>query len=633
MPLQQEPVFNKNPDSMLKIDMPASGGINLYDLEYKQEANQSPYLLNMMYRNGGLSKRYGQNIYKTFEDNIYASFMYKSDLMVHVGDKLYINDELVYSGLNEKKGLFTAFNQKVYYFCDELYVYDGKTFEIVKPYIPNVVINRHPDPTDEPGDSNEAYNMLGYGFQNTFDGDGSSVDYVLTDDKLTKIIPTVIVFGTKLKYDDTLTESDSFKVNYETGTITFKSAPAAGVNNVEIIAYKYDEEWSIWNDRIFNSKYAIAYGGNNNSRLFLAGNQESIIIYSDVDDASYFPYRNYIKIGNGAEDITGFGQQYGILCVFKPREIYALEYYINTDNTTVSESQVGIGAFSSKPINNMIGCDCPGTIQLINSQLTWLNSNHGVCTLVSTNILDERNVRTISRNIDRTNNLGIEGLLDWPNNKETVSADFDGKYFLANKTNGKCFMWDYVLSPYSNTGRIEDDAKRLSWFLFDNFYVESFQNRDNELLYLNENRIIKLNDSFNDFGQTINSVYMTPLFEYNVSAGGSSRRAVEYLKTIKNVYIQCRGEHASEIEMRYINEENPEGEIEQEPIKIPSRLWSFFTYENFNYTPLNFMNVFRRKCSIKKVQIMGIKFTNNVLNADMSISHLTLQYDNVKNVK
>ena len=633
MPLQQEPVFNKTPDSMLSINKPASGGLNLYDLEYEQDVNQSPYLLNMMYRNGNLSKRYGQAVYETFEDIIYSTFMYKSDLLVHTGNKLYVNNELIYTGINEKKGLFTAFNQKVYYFCDELYVYDGKTFEIVEPYIPNVVINRHPDPTDEPGDPNEAYNMLGYGFSNTFDGDNTSVNYTLTDDKLAKIVPTVTVNGTKLPFDDTLTLANSFKVNYETGVITFETAPATGVNNVEIIAYKYDEEWSIWNQRIFESKFAEAYGGNNNSRLFLAGNEESIIIYSDVDDASYFPYRNYIKIGNGAEDVTGFGQQYGILCVFKPREIYALEYYINTENTTVSESQVGVGAFSSKPINNMIGCDCPNTIQLINSQLTWLNSNHGVCTLVSTNVLDERNVRTISMNIDRTNMLGIQGLLDWPNIKETVSADWNGKYFLANKTNGKCFMWDYVLSPYGNTGRIEADAKRLSWFLFDNFYVDQFQSKDNELLYINDRNLIKLNDAFNDFGQAINSVYMTPLFEYSVSSGRSSRSAIEFLKTIKNVYVQCRGEHPTEIHMNYISEENPEGEVEQEPIKIPSKLWGSFTWETFNYTPLNFMNVFRRKCSIKKVQIMGIKFTNNVLNADMSISHLTLQYDNVKYIK
>lgn len=630
MPYRNLPSYNAKADSFLTISKPGSGGLDLYDLPYQQELNQSPYLLNMMYRNGSFSKRFGQEYYRSFDENVYASYSYNGMLVIHVGDKIVVNDEVVYKGLSEKRGLFFVCGTKLYYLCDEYYVFDGHSFEVVEPYIPDTIINRRPNPEDGEGDVIDDYNLIGSAFRNNFHGDGTSTSYKVAETYLDKKLPLVTVDNVDYVYDETLTEDNSFKVDYETGVITFKEAPPQGDNNVEIVAFKTFFE-NI--DKIYGAKYATNFGGNNDSRVFLAGVGDSYLYFSSVFDATYFPENNYLRIGNTEDDITGLGKQYNILVVFKPREMYSVSYYTITTADTVAENKVGLGGFKSQAINSFIGCDCPNTIQLINSQLTWLSSLNGVCTLISSYVLDERNVRTISRNIDRTNYLGVEGLLDWPNIKETVSADFDGKYFLANKTNGKCFMWDYVLSPYSNTGRIEDDAKRLSWFLFDNFYVESFQNRDNDLLYLNENKIVKLNNTFNDFGQTIDSIYMTPLFEYNVSAGGSTRRAVEYLKTIKNVYVQCRGEHATEIEIRYISEENPEGEVEQEPIKIPSRLWESFTYESFNYAPLNFMNVFRRKCSIKKVQIMGIKFSNNVLNADMSISHLTLQYDNVKNVK
>ena len=37
---------------------------------------------------------------------------------------------------------------------------------------------------------------------------------------------------------------------------------------------------------------------------------------SEVYDASYFPYTNYARVGNSADDITGFGQQYNVLLIF-----------------------------------------------------------------------------------------------------------------------------------------------------------------------------------------------------------------------------------------------------------------------------------------------------------------------------
>ena len=190
-------------------------------------------------------------------------------------------------------------------------------------------------------------------------------------------------------------------------------------------------------------------------------------------------------------------------------------------------------------------------------------------------------------------------------------------------------MWDYGIAPYGNTGRVEADAKRIAWFLFDNFNVEQFQPMINELMYISGNNFVRLNESFNDFGEPINSYYMTPLFSYY---SGSSP-ATDYLKTIKNVYIQYRGETPTYIHMKYITEENAAGEEEQDDISVYSKLWRTFNWSTFGWRPLNFQEVFRRKCSIKKVQVMGVLFENNLVDADMSISHLSLQYQLVKNVK
>ena len=84
--------------------------------------------------------------------------------------------------------------------------------------------------------------------------------------------------------------------------------------------------------------------------------------------------------------------------------------------------------------------------------LTWFNSKLGICTLVSTNIVDERNVRQISRNIDRTNSFGINGILNYNEELESIqSVDYDNKYFLVFPESGNCYVWDYELTPYYYT--------------------------------------------------------------------------------------------------------------------------------------------------------------------------------------
>lgn len=633
MPLKEPPVFKPQADKTLEIDQAGIGGLNLKDLEYEQEVTQSPYMRNMMYRNGAFSKRFGQEYFKTFADEVYALTVFKDVMIVHAGSKIYKDGATmteIASGIATQKGMFVQFNQKLYYFCAKIYCYDGTTWSAVTPYVPTIVINRKPDGSS--GDKSEAYNMIGTGFQNNFHGDGSSVDFYLTDKNLDSgltDVPKVKVDNVEWVHDETLTENNSFKVDYVAGKITLKTAPPSGTNNVEIIAFKHDSEWTDYNNQIIASKYNACFGGNNNSRLFVAGGGKSIYYYSEVYDASYFPYTNYARVGNSADDITGFGQQYNVLMIFKPTEIYSLTYYQQSSSTTTDESQIGLGAFASQVVNHTVGCDCPNTIQLINNQLTWLSTREGVCCLLSTNIVDERNVRPISRNINRTNKLGIQGILDWADREKVVSVDWDNKYFLANPSTGKCFMWDYAISPYALSNNKLADPKNLDWFFFDNFFVKEFLEYGNDLIYASSHadrktKLIKLNDSFNDFGEAIFSEYMTPLFSYS---------AVEYLKTIKNVYVQCRTDAPTKIYLSYITEESPNGEAEPEPINIPCNLWADFDWITFGWEVYNFMNTFRRKCSIKKVQVLGIRFFNNIVDCDMSISHLAMQYQVVKYIK
>ena len=117
-PIQSYPKFKAVPDKMLEVPNPAMGGINLRDLEFEQEVNQSPYMLNVMYRNGAFGKRFGQEIHSTYADTVYASVYFDGDIYVHAGKKIYKKAEgsspVDVSGLivfPESKGIFIVYAQ------------------------------------------------------------------------------------------------------------------------------------------------------------------------------------------------------------------------------------------------------------------------------------------------------------------------------------------------------------------------------------------------------------------------------------------------------------------------------------------------------------------------------------------
>lgn len=638
MPYLQMPQFKAVPDKMLQIPQPAIGGLNLKDLEFEQEVNQSPYMLNVMYRNGAFGKRYGQEIHSEFADTIYATVYYGGNIIVHSGTKIYKYVEggqpsQIASGLPTKKGLFIIYAQTLYYLISSgFYQYKNNVWGEVEPYIPEVLINCKPDGTHS--DPVDDFNIIGRKFSYVYNGEANVREYIVGKYDSVEAIDWNV--NPIITVEDQATTA--FTVDKTNKKITFTTAPPAGNLNVVMTFTMKNTIFVDERTQILNCKYYDTFGGANNSRLFLSGCGNSKYFYSDAFDISNFPEKNFATLGNTEEDITGFGRQYNVLIVFKPREVFSIYSYVESASTTILEENIGVESFKSQLVNPRVGCDAPYSIQLINNQLTWFNSNEGICTLVSTNIQDERNVRVISRNIERTNNFGIKGILDFTEDVNTIqSVDYNNKYFLVFPESGYCFMWDYEISPYhysSSSG--ETPPKNLDWFLFDRFYVKEFLKVEKQLLYSSANsdfntNLIKLNGQFADLDfdkdgepDAIHSYYMTPFFQFG---------AIESLKNVKNIYVQCRGDTASVIDMWYYTEENIRPEKESESIRIGGKLWEKFQWFNFQWLVVNWANTFRRKCNLKKVQMASFFFDNNELNRDMSITHIGLQYQIVKYIR
>ena len=638
MPYQSMPQYKSNPDKMLEISQPGIGGLNLKDLEFEQDVNQTPYMLNMMYRNGAFGKRYGQEIHSQYSDTIYAVVSYGGDIIVHAGTKMYKYSSAqthveIASGLPQTKGLFVIYAQTLYYIISSgFYQFKNNVWSTVNPTIPDVLINCKPDGTYS--DPIDDFNILGSQFRITYNGEAGVTEYkVYGDDENVidwNVAPTIVVNDS---------ETTAFTVDSANKKITFSTAPGEGNMNVVMTFTLKSTVFSEERSQILSCKYYDTFGGANNSRLFLAGGGYSKYFYSDAYDIAYFPESNFATLGNTEEDITGFGRQYNVLIVLKPKEVYSIYSYTETTTTTVIEENVGLESFRSQLVNPRIGCDCPSTIQLINNQLTWFNSNEGVCTLVSTNIQDERNVRVISRNVEHTNNFGVSGILDFQENHNSIqSADYDNKYFLVFPESGLCYAWDYEISPYKYSSSGETSPSKLCWFLFDHFYVKQFVKIGQKLLYASSKNefndsLILLNSTFVDLdfdgdneGDAIRSYYMTPFLQFG---------AVEYLKNVKNIYVQCRGDTKSIINLFYYTDDSSQPEADPEPIETGSNssVWEDFEWDNFSWFMNIWGNVFRRKCNLKKIQMSGFYFENNEVSKDLSITHVALQYQIIKNVR
>ena len=617
---QSEPTFNATKYEELSIKAPGFGGLNLEDLPYNLLINQSPNMVNMMISNGSFGKRYGQSYYcdpfvdslgGSISGNILSLGIFNSLIFVHIGTKIYTvsGNVLTDTGVTVTAvvGSFFAFNKMLYFMNGHEYLeYNGTSLHTVTPYVPDICINRKPDGSY--ADLVENFNRLGNAFKNTFNGDGTSTVYKLNQVNLDTTIPIVQV-GT------TVLATTEYTVDYVNGSITFTTAPVAGTNNVVITAYKTEQEYI---DSIVKCKYHSAFGGNNNSRLFIAGNGNSTLFYSDVFDATYFPESQYMTLGGQVGDITGFGEQYSTLVVFKANEVYGITYTYNTGSSTTTTDDKPV--FSAYTINSRMGCDVPFSIQLIDNKLTWLHTVNGACVMVSTTIKDERNIQSISRNI----NGGTinQGLLTETNLKAATSIYYDGKYWIF--INSKAYIWDVQNSPYSFTGYPDKDALKLSWFIFDSFKVDCAIIDQDDLIYAKDSRLCTLNNSFEDFGLKIEAHYQTPMMNFGL---------IDYLKTIKRMYVSVRADTATRIITTYKTEDNMDGEVDDEQIIIPGHLWNQFAYTTFGWTQINFSKTFAKRISIKKVQMLGVLFFNDTPFSDLSISALKFSWLPVKKVR
>jgi hypothetical protein len=616
---------------MQELKLPKlNGGLNLRDLEYKIDDTQSPKMLNMWNRDGVLSKRWGQayvNIVDTTGSAVTLGTVhsispeFEGKVAVHAGTKLYewttstnVMRDLGVS-VADTTGAFLEFNSNLYHLDGTEIRQINNTYSCttITPYAPLVYINCIPDMTAS--EANEAYNLIGAGFKVQYNGDSTSTLYHLPLTVLDATAVTVTVGA------QALTENTHFTVDRTAGTVNFAAgtlphgAPITGTDNVEITAYKTIKEAdgvTPVKNRITGCKFGIAFGGESTdiaggTRAFLMKNSAypSTYWYSDLGGAqgygmTYFPDTQYELLSQNNEPITTAAKQAGELIIFKTSSLFSISYVF--DGTQVF--------YPIREFNSAIGCDMPGSVQLIDNNLVFGNSRQGVFMIASTAGTAEENVKPISGNINGSKLS--PGLLQEPDILTATSIDFDRKYWLCTGSN--VYLWDYGQSPFYGYSDYDKAQRRLAWYRFSNISADIWYG-DTSLYYASANKIVKFHTTHADFGETIEAYWYSKAFDFGAS---------NYLKTITQVWPSVRVDTNSSI-LFQISNEKKEISFEKE-LAISNFSWLGFNWASLSWNVQKYAKPFKLKPKMKKIVYCQLKFYNNDQYRDMGITDIVLEF-------
>lgn len=666
------------------VDFPRlDGGLNLWELDYRLDRNQSPEMKNLWWQDGVLQCRDGQELLcePPVDSGVgYACFgdLFWDRAFLHIGQRIFYLDpkaeepamtELL-SGVPENRGTFFRYGDFLFYKnrggffkikynpdADSVFSASSVTEDA---YTPVIVMNA--SPSTGSGDTYQPENRLSpkktvqYNADEdtqliTKTGDGSNKVFDLgktaAADQLTRVseiyignalvstsaytvdietgkvtftsapssdaaLTFVAKFGvvlyqlpvkeiaevTEVKVDGGVkVEGTDYAVDLEKGQIVFVKAPPVhdpAVNNTVEVTYSKDNEDAM--NAIMDCPYAEVYGGNQNVCIVLGGcsKQPNAFFWngnSDVGmDESYWPMSFYNFAGDSEDGITGFGKQYGTLVVFKERSLGKSSYSVENvdDRDSISMTYTAINA--------KIGCDLPWTIQLIDNNLVFCNTEGGVHMIRDSNSALENNVECISRNVNGTDQR--PGLLsDVRTGAVTASFDDGNRYWVCS--NGHVYLWDYLLSTW----------KDPSWFYFTEVPgVAYFSTVDKSYHMDAAGRVTRFTRNFMDYDGAIEKVYQFPPQFFD---------SYDRLKDILYCIFTVRSDTDSIIRIRY--ESDYERRYDQTDI------WNFswrLTPRNLAFRCLRaprFASVARRNPGCRHVRHFAIRLENNGIAQDLAI--------------
>lgn len=440
-----------------------TGGMNCTDAPFLLPANESPLLQNLTLRGGALRSRRGKTLLASAPMGVLscAPFLFRGWMLLHIQDriravKLIETDDGVPAGSAQAPyadpdfpripGVWFQYRGDVYYKTKGAYLRispDGTTLRgtilrdedvSTQVYIPVIQLNT--DPETGAGERYQAENRFGAGRKVRFNAKAGATDYHLPEQSIDKVV--------MVRIDGRYTED--YTVDLASGVISFLTAPPVSdppVNNTVEVWYRKANPDAY--QSILDCTAAAVFGGAQGLCVVLGGGsaQPNAYFWSGnnglVMDPTYFPMDQYNLAGDADAPITAFGRQQNMLVVFQERAMGRAAFgmtevgglrKITMDYTRISAA---------------VGCDLPGSLQLVGNNLVWASRRHGVCRLRDTSAANENNVQILSRKIH--GEPGRPGLLRTLYETEThhVRSVSTGRRYLL-VLDDDAYEWNYERS-------------------------------------------------------------------------------------------------------------------------------------------------------------------------------------------
>jgi hypothetical protein len=481
--------------------------------------------------------------------------------------------------LTDAPTFFFSFANKVYMLNGTDYKsWDGTTFAVVAGYIPLIATATPPTGGGSP---NEQINLLTGKKRQTFSGNASATAYQLAETALASV-DVVIVGGV------TKTVTTDYTVNLTTGVVTFVVAPATGVDNVDIQWTKGTGSRS----EITENKFAMLFGGQNDSRVFFYGDGSNRYHYTGlangVPSAEYLPALNYRDISSSQFAVTDIVRQYDRQLIYTNGGETWYSYY---DPITLETGDV-VADFPTYPLNDAVGNIAFGQAQLIeNNPFTIQN---GVYEWVATNVRDERNVSYKSKRVQPS--------LDEVNLTTALTVDWEARKEYWLSVGNEIWIYNYRLD---------------AWYRYELAHtVTSFLVADNEM-YLGtpEGQIMKLDLGVRtDNGSAIECVWEMNFYDFNS----------EWLRKFLNrVWISIQPGTRERIDVEWQTNNNASSQTYT--IQYSFMDFSDVDFEDYSFLTYYNPQPFRLKIKAKKFVYFKLILTNESLTENATVLSINLQ--------
>ena len=515
--------------------------------------------------------------------------VYEYDMTVDT-DTVDIAD-LITEGTVTTIGTITDVKTDIFWFEGKIYFvngtdykeYDGTTYQDVAPYVPTIALNA---PPAGGGTLFEEINLLTGLKTQTFVGDGVSVNYQLAELGLDATAVTASIDGV------TKTEGVDFTVNRTTGVVTWGVAPT----NLSSVSITWDKVTAGNANLVKNHKFAVQFGVNNDTNIFLFGNpnEKHVFRYSGVAEAGYFPVNSFVGVDSTEFAITDLVPQYQSLLVFKEESAYVVNPTINpnfADNTGLNPFDYGY-----EGLNESYGNVAPNMVQLVYdtpvsiNQFAWRRwvSNRSVRNEVEPEIITDR----------------IKLSLQVLNLSTAVTYDYEFQKELWVNIGSEVYIWNYGNDTF---------------YKYTNIQATEYITVEGEIYYASNGTVEHINEDFVADGEQLGDT-----IECIARLGFNDLGSLNLQKNMRDEWIAIEPASRTSVIIQFVTDRKNEEESKELSVDYVLANFDNIDFDDFSFLTNVNPQPKRLKGKIKKFAYLQTIFKNNTNDETLTVLKLLL---------